>query len=86
MTRRDALALLPTVAVDADQDSIVIDPARRPLMRNYVWGGRETNPAGTGEFVSFCRRTGAEPLMFVRFLGDRQRRCREARVSYASAW
>jgi alpha-L-arabinofuranosidase len=68
-------------------------PARRPLMRNYVWGGRETNRVGTGEFISFCRRTGAEPLMCVNFLSDGQQRfaaragdAREAAdwVSYAN--
>jgi alpha-L-arabinofuranosidase len=57
-----------------------VGPAgRRPLMRNYVWGGRETNRVGTGEFVDFCRRTGAEPLMCVNFLSDGQRRFRETR-------
>lgn len=39
-------------------------------MRNYVWGGLETNRVGTHEFVDFCRRTGAEPLYCVNFLGD----------------
>ena len=36
--------------------------AQRPSMRNYVWGGKETNRVGTHEFVDFCRRVGAEPL------------------------
>src|SRR5215471_3158552 len=26
-------------------------PEKRPLMRNYVWGGKETNRVGTHEFV-----------------------------------
>lgn len=44
--------------------------ASRPPMRNYVWGGLETNRVGTHEFVDLCRRTGAEPLYCVNFLGD----------------
>jgi alpha-L-arabinofuranosidase len=46
----------------------------RPVMRNYVWGGVESNRVGTVEFVDFCRRVGADPLMCVNFLsdGDRQ--------------
>ncbi len=44
--------------------------AARPWMRNYVWGGKETNRVGTGEFVDFCRRVGAEPLYCVNFLSD----------------
>ena len=48
-----------------------VGPARqRPLARNYVWGGRETNRVGTHEFVNLCRRTGAEPLIAVNFRGD----------------
>lgn len=43
---------------------------KRPMMRNYVWGGMETNRVGTHEFVDFCRRTGAEPLYCVNFLSD----------------
>jgi alpha-L-arabinofuranosidase len=43
---------------------------KRPPMRNYVWGGMETNRVGTGEFVDFCRRVGAEPLYCVNFLSD----------------
>ena len=38
---------------------------KRPLVRNYAWGGKETNRAGTHEFVSFCRRVGAEPMYCV---------------------
>ena len=53
--------------------------AKRPLMRNYVWGGRDTNRAGTGEFVDFCRRTRAEPLMCVNFLSDGEQRFRSTR-------
>src|SRR3954470_5414998 len=35
----------------------------RPPMRNYVWGGWETNRVGTGEFVDLCNRTGAAPIV-----------------------
>src|SRR5215831_11896233 len=46
---------------------------KRPPMRNYVWGGMETNRVGTQEFVDFCRRVGAEPLYCVNFLSDGRR-------------
>jgi alpha-L-arabinofuranosidase len=49
-------------------------PEKRPWMRNYVWGGKETNRVGTHEFVSLCRRVGAEPLYCVNFLGDGDKR------------
>jgi alpha-L-arabinofuranosidase len=48
----------------------------RPWMRNYVWGGKETNRVGTREFVDFCRRVGAEPLYCVNFLSDGEKRYR----------
>jgi len=48
--------------------------AQRPWMRNYVWGGKETNRVGTGEFIDFCRRVGAEPLYCVNFLSDGEKR------------
>lgn len=52
-----------------------VGPAnQRPLTRNYVWGGKETNRVGSREFVDFCRRVGAQPLMCVNFLSDGQRR------------
>jgi alpha-L-arabinofuranosidase len=48
-----------------------VGPAhRRPWMRNYDWGGKETNRVGTHEFVSFCRRVGADPFYCVNFEGD----------------
>lgn len=50
--------------------------AKRPWMRNYVWGGKETNRVGTPEFVDLCRRVSAEPLMCVNFLADGQARYR----------
>src|SRR5215831_6574721 len=52
-----------------------VGPAeRRPWMRNYVWGGKETNRVGTHEFVDFCRRAGAEPFYCVNFLSDGEKR------------
>jgi alpha-L-arabinofuranosidase len=50
--------------------------AKRPWMRNYVWGGKETNRVGTHEFVDLCRRVAAEPLYCVNFLGDGEKRYR----------
>ncbi|NWG13969.1 MAG: alpha-L-arabinofuranosidase [Acidobacteria bacterium] len=42
---------------------------RRP-MYNYAWGGKESNRVGTREFVDFCRRTGARPLICVNLLSE----------------
>ena len=42
----------------------------RPWMYNYYWGGKETNRVGTHEFVDFCRRVGADPLLVVNFMSD----------------
>lgn len=54
-----------------------VGPAsQRPWMRNYVWGGKETNRVGTHEFVDFCRRVGAEPFYCVNFLSDGEERYR----------
>ena len=53
--------------------------ARRPWMRNYVWGGKETNRVGTHEFVDLCRRVGAEPFYCVNFLSDGEKRYRTMR-------
>jgi alpha-L-arabinofuranosidase len=43
---------------------------KRPPMLNLLWGGVESNQVGTGEFVDFCRRVQAEPLMCVNFESD----------------
>jgi alpha-L-arabinofuranosidase len=48
--------------------------AQRPAMRNYFWGGKETNRVGTHEFVDFCRRVGAEPFYCVNFQSDGEKR------------
>lgn len=52
---------------------------KRPLMRNYIWGGKETNRVGTREFVDLCRRVGAEPLYCVNFLSDGRKRFGDTR-------
>ena len=39
---------------------------RKPML-NITWNGMESNQIGTAEFVEFCRRTGADPLMAVNF-------------------
>src|SRR2546421_9279295 len=54
--------------------------SRRPAMRNYAWGGKETNRVGTHEFVDLCRRVGAEPVYFVNFLGGGEKRDRPTRA------
>src|SRR5437660_10775574 len=52
---------------------------RRPAMRNYVWGGKETNRVGTAEFAGLCKRVGAEPLYCVNFLSDGDKRYSQTR-------
>lgn len=66
-----------------------VGPAeRRPWMRNYAWGGKETNRVGTHEFVDFCRRAGAEPFYCVNFLSDGEKRygARTAGAQEAADW
>ncbi len=48
--------------------------AKRPLYRNYVWGGKETHRVGTHEFMDYCRRVDSEPMYCVNFLGDGEKR------------
>jgi len=43
--------------------------ARRPML-NQLWGGIYMNQVGTHEFVDFCRRVGADPLIVVNFESD----------------
>ena len=61
-------------------------PASRPLTRNYVWGGKETNRVGTHEFVDFCRRVKAEPFYCVNFLSDGEQRYRAGDAKEAADW
>lgn len=42
----------------------------RPWMYNHYWGGKETNRIGTHEFIDFCRRVGADPLLGINFMSD----------------
>ena len=66
---------------------------RRPSMLNLLWGGIESNQIGTVEFVDFCRRVGAQPLICVNFESDGRKQymnvrgqVRTADASEASAW
>jgi len=43
---------------------------RRKPMLNQLWGGVYGNQVGTHEFVDFCRRVGADPLIVVNFESD----------------
>lgn len=42
----------------------------RKAMLNQLWGGIYNNQVGTHEFVDFCRRVGADPLLVVNFEAD----------------
>ena len=46
---------------------------RRKPMYNLLWGGIYNNQVGTHEFVDFCRRVGADPLIVVNFESDGRR-------------
>ena len=46
------------------------EPAQRPPMYNYYWGGKESNRVGTHELADFCSRVGASPLLNVNFMSD----------------
>ena len=39
-------------------------------MLNQLWGGIETNQVGTDEFIDFCRKVDATPLITVNFESD----------------
>src|SRR6478609_11847728 len=65
----------------------------RPAMVNLLWGGVESNQIGTGEFVDFCRRVGADPLICVNFESDGRQQyvkykssVRTADAKEAAAW
>jgi len=63
-------------------------------MVNLLWGGHESNQVGTVEFVDFCRKVGADPLMCVNFESDGREvwmmdafgRIRTAGPDEAAAW
>src|SRR5262245_22269220 len=66
---------------------------RRPSMLNLLWGRVESNQIGTAEFVDFCRRAGAVPLICVNFESDGRKQymnlrgqVRTADASEAAAW
>ena len=48
--------------------------AQRKPMLNQLWGGLYNNQVGTHEFVDFCRRVGADPLLVVNFESDGRKR------------
>jgi alpha-L-arabinofuranosidase len=50
-------------------------------MVNLMWGGLESNQIGTAEFVYFCRRVHADPLICVNFESDGRERFRRAKGS-----
>ncbi|MFB3891570.1 MAG: alpha-L-arabinofuranosidase [Phycisphaerae bacterium] len=66
---------------------------RRP-MYNIAWGGMESNQVGTHEFVGFCRKVRAEPLICVNFASDGKARwahplkggARAGTAAEAAAW
>jgi hypothetical protein len=65
----------------------------RPPMVNLLWGGIESNQVGTAEFVDFCRRVRAEPLVCVNFESDGRRQYMNAKgtvrtgdAKEAAAW
>jgi alpha-N-arabinofuranosidase len=58
---------------------------KRPPMLNLLWGGIESNQVGTGEFVDFARRVGAEPLICVNFESDGRQRYMKAKGSVRTA-
>ncbi len=67
---------------------------QRTPMVNLLWGGHESNQVGTVEFVDFCQKVQADPLMCVNFESDgRERwmkdpfgRSRTAGPDEAAAW
>jgi hypothetical protein len=63
-------------------------------MLNQLWGGLYNNQVGTHEFVDFCRRVGADPLLVVNFESDGRRQwatdpkgdLRSGNASEATEW
>ena len=48
-----------------------IGPAnKRVPVHNILWGGMESNQAGTHEYMDYCRKIGADPLIAVNFESD----------------
>src|SRR5690606_17374180 len=40
---------------------------RRPVRRNWHWGGLEPNTFGTDEFLNWCERVGTQPYLNLNF-------------------
>lgn len=53
--------------------------SQRKPMTNLLWGGIESNQIGTAEFVEFCHRVKADPLICVNFESDGRERYMRAR-------
>ena len=68
--------------------------SRRTPMHNICWDGMESNQVGTHEFIDFCRRVNADPLIAVNFESDGRRHwarrtnwgVRSAGPKEAAAW
>lgn len=59
---------------------------KRVPMINLLWGGIDPNHIGTDEFIDFCRKTGADPLININFESDgREHWGRPARGGIRSA-
>jgi alpha-L-arabinofuranosidase len=66
---------------------------RKPML-NQLWGGIYNNQVGTHEFVEFCRRVGADPLVVVNFESDGRKKwavspkgdVRAGTATEAAAW
>lgn len=70
-----------------------VGPTRTPML-NYCWGGIYHNQVGTHEFVDFCRKVQAQPLMVVNMESDgfdnwaypQPGVCRKGTAEEAAAW
>lgn len=59
-------------------------PEKRPRVLERAWNSIETNQFGTNEYVAWCRRVGAEPLLAVN-LGTGTPETAAALVEYCNA-
>jgi alpha-N-arabinofuranosidase len=58
-----------SVIEEYDWEACIGDPEARLPFENRPWGHRDPNTVGVEEFLAFCRLTGCEPLVCVRFTG-----------------
>ncbi len=59
-------------------------PGQRPIRRELAWQSTETNQFGTNEFLEFCRRLEAQPMLGLNF-GTGSIRDAVALVEYCNA-